>query len=113
MPADDDPVRSALDFWCTCFISRKAGSAVVYSTISRKLLSLLEQAFMNSHDEGLGSVKAWLQIFSQETEEVEIGTRHEFNLEMLALFRRNAHRMTESGKVILLNVINFFDSSPL
>lgn len=111
MLLEDDPIRSALDFWCTYFLSRKSGCVLVYSTIAEKMIELLEHAFADSDNLSLESAKKWLYSFSREAEEIEIETRHEFNLVTLDLFRQNAHKMSESGKVILLNTINFFEHS--
>jgi hypothetical protein len=74
-----------------------------------KLSQLLDVAFANTQDERLDKIGKMLTGFMLDAQEVEIGTKSEFNLEMLDLFRRHSPQMTETGRVILLNIIRFFE----
>ncbi len=108
MPSVDDHVRRILDFWVTWFLSKKAVVVSVSPALAAELRRMINISFPD--DPGLEGINAWLDKFTSGSES-EIPPRHDFNLAMLQLIKRNAGSMTEHGKMILLNVMKFLDES--
>jgi hypothetical protein len=105
--------ESVLDFWCTWFLSRKSGFVRVVPGLAAELIQQVRSCEEWKDDSGLSDVVSWLMRFSDENEQFEIGGRHEFNLLILALIRRYVGSMSETGKIILLNVISSVEKSPI
>lgn len=110
-PLSPGSPESVLDFWCTWFLSRKSGFVRVVPALAVELLKQVRSCEEWKNDSGLPGVISWLVQFSDENQQFEIGGHHEFNQSILALIRRYVGSMSETGKMILLNVISGLENS--